>query len=134
MSVATTKRDYYEILGVVKTADGEEIKRAYRRLAMKYHPDRNPGDTEAEEKFKECAEAYEVLSDSERRAVYDRYGFEGLDSRGYGSASHGFGSFADIFDAFFGGDPFSGPTGGGPGRVQGGDVGVEVEISLEDAA
>ena len=102
-------------------------------------PDVNNHDPEAEEKFKKVAEAYEVLSDSERRPVYDRYGFEGLDSRGYASASHGFGSFADIFDAFFGGDPFSfggrgGFGGGGPGPVQGGDIAVEAEITLEQAA
>jgi molecular chaperone DnaJ len=95
----------------------------------------NTHDPEAEEKFKEAAEAYEILSDAERRATYDRYGFEGLDSRGFASTAHGFGSFADIFDAFFGGDPFGAFGGrGGAGRVQGGDVGVEVEITLEEAA
>ncbi len=93
----------------------------------------NRHDPEAEEKFKEAAEAYEVLSDPDRRATYDRYGFEGLESRGYSSTAHGFGSFADIFDAFFGGDPFGAGFAGG-GRVQGGDVGVEVEITLEQAA
>jgi molecular chaperone DnaJ len=104
-------------------------------LARELHPDVNRHDPEAEEKFKEAAEAYEILSDAERRATYDRYGFEGLDSRGFESAAHGFGSFADIFDAFFGGDPF-GAFGGraAAGRVQGGDVGVQVEISLEEAA
>ena len=94
----------------------------------------NRHDPEAEEKFKEAAEAYEILSDPERRATYDRYGFEGLDSRGFASQAHGFGSFADIFDAFFGGDPFGGASGAGRARVQGGDVAVEVEISLEQAA
>ena len=129
------KRDPYEVLGVARDADEAEIKKAFRALARELHPDVNSHDPEAEEKFKEAAEAYEILSDPERRATYDRYGFEGLDSRGFASAAHGFGSFADIFDAFFGGDPF-GAFGGraAAGRVQGGDVAVEVEISLEQAA
>ena len=84
------------------------MKKAFRALARELHPDVNAHDPEAEEKFKEAAEAYEVLSDPERKAVYDRYGWDGLDSRGYAAQSHGFGSFADIFDAFFGGDPFGG--------------------------
>jgi molecular chaperone DnaJ len=129
------RRDPYEALGVARDAGEAEVKKAFRRLARELHPDVNRHDPEAEEKFKEAAEAYEILSDPERRATYDRYGFEGLDSRGYASAAHGFGSFADIFDAFFGGDPF-GAFGGraATGRVQGGDVGVEVQISLEQAA
>jgi molecular chaperone DnaJ len=129
------RRDPYQVLGVSQDADDSEIKKAFRRLARELHPDVNRHDPEAEEKFKEAAEAYEILSDSERRATYDRYGFEGLDSRGFASTAHGFGSFADIFDAFFGGDPF-GAFGGrsGAGRVQGGDVAVEVEVSLEEAA
>jgi molecular chaperone DnaJ len=128
-------RDPYEVLGVARDAEDAEVKKAFRRLARELHPDVNSHDPEAEEKFKEAAEAYEILSDSERRATYDRYGFEGLDSRGFSSAAHGFGSFADIFDAFFGGDPF-GAFGGraAAGRVQGGDVGVEVQITLEEAA
>jgi len=125
------KQDAYELLGVGRGADEREIKKAFRVVARELHPDVNSHDPEAEAKFKLAAEAYEVLSDTERRAVYDRYGWEGLDSRGYAPAGGGFGSFADIFEAFFGGDPFGG---GGPGRVQGGDVGVEVEISLEQAA
>jgi molecular chaperone DnaJ len=127
------RRDPYEVLGVPRDADERAVKKAFRALARELHPDVNRHDPEAEEKFKEAAEAYEVLSDADRRATYDRYGFEGLESRGYSSASHGFGSFADIFDAFFGGDPFASGFGGG-GRVQGGDVGVEVEITLEQAA
>ncbi|MEA2379294.1 MAG: molecular chaperone DnaJ [Thermoleophilaceae bacterium] len=129
------KRDPYEVLGVARDAGEAEVKKAFRGLARELHPDVNKHDPEAEEKFKEAAEAYEILSDAERRATYDRYGFEGLDSRGFGSAAHGFGSFADIFDAFFGGDPF-GAFGGraAAGRVQGGDVGVEVQITLEQAA
>ena len=132
-------RDPYEVLGVARGADDKEVKKAFRALARELHPDVNKHDPAAEEKFKEAAEAYEILSDSDRRSIYDRYGFEGLDSRGYASASHGFGSFADIFDAFFGGDPFGfggrgGFGGGGPGPVQGGDVAVEAEITLEQAA
>jgi molecular chaperone DnaJ len=130
------RRDAYEVLGVRRDAGDGEIKKAFRRLARELHPDVNNHDPEAEEKFKEAVEAYEILSDSERRATYDRYGYEGLDSRGYASTAHGFGSFSDIFDAFFGGDPFGafGGRGGGGGRVQGGDVAVEVEITLEQAA
>ncbi len=127
------RRDPYDVLGVSREADEKEIKKAFRALARELHPDVNKHDPEAEEKFKEAAEAYEVLSDADRRGVYDRFGFEGLDSRGYASTTHGFGSFADIFDAFFGGDPFSG-FGRGPGGVQGGDVAVEVEVELADAA
>jgi molecular chaperone DnaJ len=129
------RRDPYDVLGVARDASDGAVKKAFRALARELHPDVNRHDPEAEEKFKEAAEAYEILSDSERRATYDRYGFDGLDSRGFASAAHGFGSFADIFDAFFGGDPF-GAFGGraAAGRVQGGDVGVEVEISLAQAA
>ena len=129
------RRDPYEVLGVARDADDKEIKKTFRRVARELHPDVNRHDPEAEEKFKEAAEAYEILSDAERRATYDRYGFEGLDSRGFSSQAHGFGSFADIFDAFFGGDPFGGAFGrGGAGRIQGGDLAVEVEISLAEAA
>jgi molecular chaperone DnaJ len=128
------RRDPYEVLGVARDADERQIKRSFRALARELHPDVNRHDPEAEEKFKEAAEAYEILSDAERRATYDRYGFDGLESRGFASAAHGFGSFADIFDAFFGGDPFGGAFGRGGGRVQGGDVAVEIEVSLEQAA
>jgi molecular chaperone DnaJ len=128
------RRDPYEVLGVARDADDQEVKKTFRKLARELHPDVNRHDPEAEEKFKEAAEAYEVLSDAERRATYDRYGFEGLDSRGFSSQAHGFGSFADIFDAFFGGDPFGGAFGGGSGRIQGGDVAVEVELTLAEAA
>jgi len=128
------RRDPYEVLGVSADADEREIKRAFRTRARELHPDVNSHDPEAEEKFKEAAEAYEILSDAERRATYDRFGFEGLESRGFASTAHGFGSFADIFDAFFGGDPFGAAFGRGPGRVQGGDVAVAVEVSLEEAA
>jgi molecular chaperone DnaJ len=129
------RRDPYEVLGVARDAGDQEIKKTFRRLARELHPDVNRHDPEAEEKFKEAAEAYEILSDADRRATYDRYGFEGLDSRGFASQAHGFGSFADIFDAFFGGgDPFGGVFGRGGGRIQGGDVAVEVEVSLAEAA
>jgi molecular chaperone DnaJ len=132
------RRDPYEVLGVGREADEREVKKAFRKLARELHPDVNAHDPEAEEKFKEAAEAYELLSDAEKRAVYDRYGFEGLDSRGFASTGHGFGSFADIFDAFFGGgDPFGSAFGGGGrggGAIQGGDAAVEIEISLENAA
>src|ERR687898_2401100 len=126
------RRDPYEVLGVARDADEKEIKKTFRRVARELHPDVNRHDPEAEEKFKEAAEAYEILADAERRATYDRYGFDGLESRGFASAAHGFGSFADIFDAFFGGDPFGAFGGrGATGRVQGGDVGGGVQISLE---
>ncbi len=131
-----TTRDYYEILSIERTADGEEIKRAYRRLAMKYHPDRNPGDTEAEGKFKEAAEAYEILSDSNRRARYDQFGHEGV--RGSGAAGHDF-SRMDVQDIF---SMFQDIFGGGAGRAGGGsrragiargyDLETEVSITLEE--
>ncbi len=132
-----TTRDYYEILSVEKTADGEEIKRAYRRLAMKYHPDRNPGDKEAETKFKECAEAYEALGDPERRKVYDQFGHEGLRGRG-GPAAHDFSRMnaEDIFSMFndiFGGGMGARATGRGPrGVPRGFDLETEVVLDLED--
>lgn len=133
----TTTRDYYEILSVERTASGEEIKRSYRRMAMKYHPDRNPDDAEAEARFKECAEAYEVLSDPDRRRIYDQHGHEGL--RGAGAqAAHDFSrmNVEDIFSMF--NDIFAG--GGGAGfrnargqRVaRGYDLETQVSIELED--
>ena len=129
------KRDPYEVLGVPRDADDTQIKKAFRKLARELHPDVNSHDPEAEEKFKEAAGAYEILSDAERRSVYDRYGHEGLGARGFESGFAGFGSFADIFDAFFGGgDPFGSSFGGRGGGVQGGDVAVSVEVSLADAA
>jgi molecular chaperone DnaJ len=137
-------RDYYDVLGVSRDADEAAIKKAFRKLARELHPDVNSHDPEAEEKFKECAEAYEVLSDPERRATYDRYGHEGLRRGGYAPNFESFGSVADIFDAFFGAaGPFGGGGGfadifGGRGRpggpVQGGDVAVAAELDLEQAA
>ena len=103
-----SKRDYYEILGVSKGAAADEIKKAYRKVAMQYHPDRNPGDKAAEEKFKEAAEAYEVLSDTDKKAQYDRYGHAGVSSNGRGHPGGGmnmddiFESFGDIFGSVFG--------------------------------
>ena len=127
------KRDFYEVLGVARDSDERQIKKAFRAKARELHPDVNRHDPEAEEKFKELAEAHEILSDTEKRSVYDRYGHEGLSSQGFESPFQGFGSFSDIFDAFFGGsDAFGG--GGGGGAVQGGDVAVAVEISLAEAA
>src|SRR5688500_3873402 len=93
------KRDYYEILGVTKNASTDEIKKAYRKVAMQYHPDRNPGDKAAEEKFKEAAEAYEVLSDTEKKSQYDRYGHAGLSGNGRGGYSGGM-NMEDIFSQF----------------------------------
>ena len=95
------KRDPYDVLGVPRDADETQIKKAFRKLARELHPDVNKHDPEAEEKFKQAAEAYEILSDSDRRAIFDRYGHEGLGARGFEPGFSGFGSFADIFDAFF---------------------------------
>lgn len=122
-------RDYYEVLGVRRDADEAEIKKAFRRLARELHPDVNDHDPEAEEKFKEAATAYEVLADGERRALYDRYGEEGLRSGGFAPNFEGFG-ISDLFDAFFGGGSF----GARRGPAQGGDIAVAADISLEDVA
>src|SRR6266550_7004224 len=110
------KRDYYEILGVAKSASADEIKKAYRKVAMQYHPDRNPGDKTAEEKFKEAAEAYEVLSDADKRAQYDRFGHAGLSGNGRGGYGSGNMNMEDIFSQFgdiFGEDLFGSFFGGG---------------------
>src|ERR687889_2376659 len=106
-------RDYYEVLGVGRHADEAEIKKAFRRLARALHPDANPDDPTAEERFKEAAEAYEVLSDSERRRLYDAYGHEGLRSGGYQPDFESFGSIGDLFSAFFGAGGFDAAFGGG---------------------
>jgi len=126
-----TKRDYYEILEVSKTASEGEIKKAYRKLAMRYHPDRNPDNKEAEEKFKEASEAYEILSDSQKRQAYDQFGHAGVDGSG-GHGGFGGGGFADFSDIF--GDIFGGGFGGGRrGPQPGNDMQYEPDISLEDA-
>ena len=136
------KRDYYEVLGVEKNASDAEIKKAYRKLAMKYHPDQNPGDHTAEEKFKEINEAYEVLSDADKRARYDQFGFAGVDPN-YGAGAGGgfnggFGGFdgfdlGSIFGDFFGGGASSGgQRRSGPTRGQ--NLGVEIEVTFEEAA
>ena len=136
------KRDYYEVLGVSKTASDDEIKKAYRKIAIKYHPDRNPDDKNAEEKFKEAAEAYSVLSDAQKRQQYDQFGFEGLSGMGgFGGFSGGF-SMDDIFSMFgdiFGGrGGFGGFSGFGGGRqraqYRGSDLRLKVRLTLEEVA
>jgi molecular chaperone DnaJ len=122
-------RDYYDVLGVGREAGEAELKKAFRGLARELHPDVNDHDPEAEEKFKAAAEAYEVLSDPERRRTYDAYGHEGLRSGGFDPRSGSFGSIDDIFQAFFGGEGFGG---GGGGRAAGGDILVAVEIELAE--
>jgi molecular chaperone DnaJ len=122
-------RDPYEVLGVGRDASEQQIKKAFRALARELHPDVNAHDPDAEEKFKEAAEAYEILSDEERRATYDRYGHDGLRSGGYAPNFDGFGSIGDLFNAFFGA-----AGGAQAGPAQGGDVAVAVEIDLLEAA
>ena len=139
------KRDYYEVLGVSRDAGPEEIKKAYRKMAMKYHPDRNPGDTEAEEMFKQVAEAYEVLSDEDKKARYDRYGFAGVDPNynagqdpygggGFGGFG-GFGDFGDIFSSIFetaAGGGYRHSNANAPQRGE--NVGARLELTFEEAA
>jgi len=131
----TVKRDYYEVLGVERGAAEADIKKAFRRLARELHPDVNRHDPAAEEKFKEAAEAYEVLSDPERRRTYDTFGHEGLRSGGWAPRAEGFGSFDDVLSAFFGrGDPmFRDLFGfGAAGPATGADVAAQVEVTLEE--
>jgi molecular chaperone DnaJ len=131
---STSPTDPYELLGVARDADDTTIKKAFRKLARELHPDVNKHDPDAEEKFKEAAEAYEILNDPERRAIYDRYGHEGLRTGGQAPNFDGFGSIGDLFDAFFGGS-FGGAFGGGArtGPRQGEDIALAVEIDLEQA-
>jgi molecular chaperone DnaJ len=141
------KRDYYDILGVSKSASADEIKKAYRKVAMQYHPDRNPGDKAAEEKFKEAAEAYEILSDQDKRAQYDRYGHAGVSGNGRGGFSgHGDMSMDDIFSQFgdiFGDDIFGNFFGGGGGRsrtgsrargTRGSNLRIKLKLNYEEIA
>ena len=140
--MAENKRDYYEVLGVEKGASAEEIKKAYRKKAMQFHPDRNPGDKTAEEKFKEVGEAYEVLSDDDKRSRYDQFGFQGVDPNfgggsGFGGSGFGgfggFGDFGDIFSEFFGGGGRSrGSASNAPRRGE--NVGVRLDLTFEEAA
>lgn len=139
-----TKRDYYEVLGVSKTATDEELKKAYRKLALKYHPDRNPNDKDAEEKFKEAAEAYEVLSNKDKRAKYDQFGHSGVDGQGFGFSGGGmnmddiFSMFGDIFGGRGGFGGFSGFSGFSSERSRGtrvnkgGSLRIKVKLTLED--
>ena len=137
------KRDYYEILGVGKNASTDEIKKAYRKVAMQYHPDRNPGDKSAEEKFKEAAEAYEILSDSDKKSQYDRYGHAGLSGNGRGFGGGGM-NMEDIFSQFgdvFGDDLFGSFFGGGRGRsgqrsrgVRGSNLRIKLKLNYEEIA
>jgi len=140
-----TKRDYYEILGVQRTATKDDLKKAYRKLAMQYHPDRNPGDKESEEKFKEAAEAYEILSDDNKRARYDRYGHDGVRNNGFGSQGFSdindifshfsdiFGGGSSIFDDFFGNTSQRGRQRRGSG-TPGSDLRVNLKLTLEEIA
>src|SRR6266436_263434 len=137
-----SKRDYYEILGVSKSASQDEIKKAYRKVAMQFHPDRNPGDKGAEEKFKEAAEAYEILSDADKRAQYDRYGHAGVSgsARGFGGGNGNmediFSQFGDIFGDDLFGSFFGGRRGGGGhGRAQGtrgSNLRVKIKLTYEE--
>ena len=141
--MADNKRDYYEVLGVGKDASADEIKKAYRKLAMKYHPDQNAGDATAEAKFKEVGEAYKILSDDEKRARYDQYGFAGVDPNfgagagGYGGGFGGggfggFGDFGDIFSEFFGGGGSRGASQNAPRRGE--NIMSRLELTCEEAA
>ena len=142
--MAENKRDYYEVLGVEKGAGADEIKKAYRKKAMQFHPDRNPGDKTAEEKFKEVGEAYEVLSDSDKRARYDQFGHAGVDPNfnpgfggfgggfGGGSGFGGFGDFGDIFSDFFGGGASRGSSRNAPRRGE--NVAARLDLTFEEAA
>ena len=140
------KRDYYEILGVSKNATADELKKAYRKIALQYHPDRNPGDKESEDKFKEAAEAYDVLSNEEKKAKYDRFGHQGMGQGGFGGGGFGGGmNMEDIFsnfgDVFGEGSPFESFFGGGrqsrrkTGKGEtGSNIRIKVKLNLEEIA
>jgi len=136
------KRDYYEVLGLQKGASKDEIKKAYRKQAVQFHPDKNPGDKAAEEKFKEATEAYEVLSDEQKKAAYDQFGFAGVEGMGGGGHDYSnvfhdfediFGDFSGIFDSFFGGSARRAQGGGRGGVPQGANLRYDAEISFQDA-
>jgi molecular chaperone DnaJ len=133
------KRDYYEVLGVSKGASESEVKKAYRKLALKYHPDKNPDDESASEKFKEAAEAYEVLSDPQKKQRYDQFGHQGMGGQGFGggggmSMDDIFSQFGDIFGGAFGGGGFGGGGRGGSRMARGSNLRVKIKLSLEDIA
>lgn len=134
------KRDYYEILGVSKSASNDEIKKAYRKVAMQFHPDRNPGDKESEEKFKEAAEAYEVLSNEDKKARYDRFGHQGLGGSGGFGGGAGmnmddiFSNFGDVFEGFFGGGASRSRSGPREQGVRGSNLRIKVKLNLEEIA
>src|SRR4249920_3885201 len=145
MNTKGMKRDYYEILGVTKSASADEIKKSYRKVAMQFHPDRNPGDKSAEEKFKEAAEAYEVLSDTDKKAQYDRYGHAGVSGNGRGGFSGGmnmediFSQFGDIFGDDLFGNFFGGGQRGGRGGqrsrgVRGSNLRIKLKLTYEEIA
>ncbi|MGO4777149.1 DnaJ domain-containing protein, partial [Lysobacter sp. 2RAB21] len=126
-----SKRDYYEVLGVARNASDDDLKKAYRRCAMKHHPDRNPGDSAAEAAFKECKEAYEVLADANKRRAYDQHGHAAFE-HGMGGGGPGFADMGDIFGDIFG-NIFGGGGGGARGPRRGADIGYVMELSLEEA-
>ena len=140
------KRDYYEVLGVQKNANADEIKKAYRKAAIQYHPDKNPGDKQAEEKFKEAAEAYDVLSNPDKRARYDQFGHAGMSGAaggggGFGGFSGGgfsmediFSQFGDIFGGHFGGGGFRSSSSGGRRVNRGSDIRIKVRLTLAEIA
>ncbi|MFP9113746.1 molecular chaperone DnaJ [Flavobacterium sp. RHBU_3] len=138
------KKDYYEILGIDKSASAEQIKKAYRKKAIEFHPDKNPGDKAAEEKFKEAAEAYEILSDADKKARYDQYGHAAFDQGGFGGGGGHmnmddiFSQFGDIFGSAFGGGGFGGfggfGGGGGQRRVKGSNLRIKVKLTLDEIA
>src|SRR5438445_13636570 len=141
--MATEKRDYYEVLGIARNATGEEVKRAYRKLAVKVHPDKNPDDPRAEEKFKELGEAYDVLMDADKRAAYDRFGHAAFAPGGIGFGREAFHDPFEIFREVFSGTGFGGGIfetffGGGGSRTEdrrrGSDLRYDLEIKLEEAA
>ena len=129
------QRDYYEILGISRGADDAEIKKAYRKMALKYHPDKNPGDAKAEDQFKEAAEAYEVLSDANKRSRYDQYGHAGMNGGGgFGGGMNMDDIFSQFGDVFGGGGSFGGSRGGGSRNVKGSNLRVKIKLSLEEIA